>query len=140
MSANPPYGSNNQDPFDDEFQEDPFIDDHFSKKQQGSQGNTASASIGIAQLPDSNTVLVLGIISIVGAFCYGIVGMIVGIIALAMVGRPERAYRAAPGNYSISSYNNLKAGKVCAIIGVSISAVYLVVIAGIFFFVIANEY
>jgi hypothetical protein len=76
MSANPPYGSNNQDPFDDEFQEDPFIDDHFSKKQQGSQGQAASASVGIAQLPDSNTVLVLGIISIVGAFCYGIVGMI----------------------------------------------------------------
>ena len=40
-----------------------------------------SQPFGQQQLPNSTAVLVLGIISIVGCFCYGILGLILGLIS-----------------------------------------------------------
>jgi len=77
-------------------------------------------------LTNATAVLVLGIISIVGCFCYGIVGLICSIIALILAGKDLTKYKVAPDNYTVSSYNNLKAGRICAIIGLVLSAVYLV--------------
>jgi len=76
-------------------------------------------------LPNATAVLVLGILSIVFILCYGI-GLILGIIALAIMGRSITLYRENPGYYSESSYKNLHAGKVCAIIGTSLSALFIV--------------
>ena len=78
------------------------------------------------QVPNATAVLVLGIISIVGCFCYGLVGLVCGIIALILAGKGKAAYEANPGMYSIASYNNLKAGRVCAIIGTILSALCIV--------------
>ena len=79
--------------------------------------------------------LVLGILAIIGSFCYGVVGLILGIIAVAIAGRPERLYRQNPTRYSQSSYSNLKAGKVCGIIGICISGLFVL---GLFaFFLVA---
>lgn len=80
------------------------------------------------QLPNATAVLVLGIISIIGSCCYGIVGLICGIIALVMSGKDSRLYNANPNAYTLASYNNLKAGRVCAIIGVILSALYLLAV------------
>jgi len=77
-------------------------------------------------LPNSTAILVLGITSIVGCFCAGIVGLVLGIIALALASKAQKIYKNAPNKYTASSYNNMKAGKVCAIVGVSLSSIYVV--------------
>jgi len=79
-------------------------------------------------LPNSTGVLVLGILSIVFCFCYGLVGMVLGIIAIVLGNKANKLYNDNPNTYSESSYKNMKAGKVCAIIGVCLSSLYLVVI------------
>lgn len=76
-------------------------------------------------LPNATAVLVLGIVSIVGCFCYGIVGLICGTIALVLYGKDKKLYALNPGAYTASSYNNLKSGRICAIIGLSLSALYI---------------
>ncbi len=79
-------------------------------------------------VPNSAAVLVLGILSIVLCFCYGLIGMVLGIIALVLASKGNALYKANPGAYSLSSYNNLKAGKICGIIGVVLSSLYLIFI------------
>ncbi|MFH2096899.1 MAG: CCC motif membrane protein [Bacteroidota bacterium] len=79
-------------------------------------------------LPNSTAVLVLGIISIAACWCYGIVGLTLGIISLVMSSRARKAYDENPELYSLSSYKNMSAGRICAIIGTSLSALYLVIV------------
>jgi hypothetical protein len=83
---------------------------------------------GQQPLPNSTAVLVLGIISIVGCFCYGIVGIVTGIIALVLAGKDNVLLAQNPGLYSEASVKNMKAGRVCGIIGLSLSAVYIICI------------
>lgn len=80
-------------------------------------------------VPNSTGVLVLGILSIVFCWLWGIAGLIMGIIALSMAGKGDRLYKDYPGQYSPASYSNLKAGRVCAIIGTILSALYVIIIA-----------
>ena len=81
---------------------------------------------GQQPLPNSTGVLVLGIISIVGCFCYGILGVILGIIALALSAKSKSLYTANPSLYTESSYKNMKGGRVCALIGLILSSLYLI--------------
>ncbi|MDA8715036.1 CCC motif membrane protein [Flavobacteriales bacterium] len=74
-------------------------------------------------LPNATAVLVLGIISIVGCFCYGIVGLICGIIALILASKAKKIYEENPEKWS--NYANLNAGRICAIIGTIISGLYM---------------
>lgn len=90
---------------------------------------------GGQNLPNSTTVLVLGIISIVGAFCYGIPGLVCGIIALVLGKKDKELYNANPKKYSEASYKNLNAGHICGIIGTILSALFFVFI--IFYFIFA---
>jgi len=83
---------------------------------------------GRQQLPNSTAVLVLGILSIVLCWCYGLVSIVLGIIALVMAGKAKKEYTDNFGKYSESSYKNMSAGKVCAIIGTCLSGLYLVFI------------
>jgi len=85
-------------------------------------------TFGQQQLPNSTGVLVLGIISIVGCFCYGIIGLILGIIALVLASKANALYQQNPGSYSEASVKNMKAGKVCAIIGTCLSAIVIVIV------------
>tara|TARA_B100000809_G_C15115916_1_gene522422 strand:- start:1126 stop:1497 length:372 start_codon:yes stop_codon:yes gene_type:complete len=77
-------------------------------------------------LPNATGVLVLGILSIVFCFCYGIIGITLGIIGLVMANKALKLYLAAPESYTESSYKNVKAGRICAIVGLCISSVYVV--------------
>lgn len=72
-------------------------------------------------LPNSTAVLVLGILSLVFCWCYGIVGLVLGIIAVALSGSPRRVYAADPEAYSEASYKNLSAGRICGIIGICLA-------------------
>lgn len=81
-----------------------------------------------ADLPNATAVLVLGIVSIVGCLCYGIIGLVCGIIAMVLASRDNKLLLRNPVGYTESSVKNLKAGRICAIIGLSISAIYVVVV------------
>ncbi len=83
---------------------------------------------GQAPIPNGAAVLVLGILSIVFCFCYGIVGMILGIIAIVLSGKATNLYKENPTAYTQASFNNLKAGRICAIIGTCLSSLYLIFI------------
>jgi hypothetical protein len=75
-------------------------------------------------LPNATAVLVLGILSIVFACCYGL-GLVLGIIALVLAAKDIQRYKTSPELYAEWSYKNLKAGRVCAIVGVSIFAFWV---------------
>ncbi len=79
-------------------------------------------------LPNATAVLILGILSIVTCFCYGIFGIVLAIIALVLASKDLSKYNINPNQYAKSSLSNLKAGKVCAIVGLCLSAVYLIFI------------
>jgi len=79
-------------------------------------------------IPNSTAVLVLGILSIVLCFCYGLIGLVLGIIALVLASKGTVLYKANPSAYTQSSFNNMKAGRICGIIGLSLSALYLIFI------------
>ena len=86
-------------------------------------------------VPNSTAVLVLGIISLVVWFCYGLPGIICAVIALILSKKGFDSYNANPGMYTPASYSNLKAGRVCAIIGLIIGI--LIILAVIFALVFA---
>lgn len=78
------------------------------------------------QLPNATTVLVLGIISIPTSFCYGIIGIILGIIALVIAKKDLRLNRENPGVYD--GIENLNAGRICAIVGLSIGSIFFLIL------------
>ena len=77
-------------------------------------------------IPNSIGVLVLGIASIVTCCCYGVIGIICGIIALVLYKGAMDQYNQEPELYSVASLKNLKAGRICAIIGVVLGGIYFV--------------
>jgi nitric oxide reductase large subunit len=84
-------------------------------------------------LPNSTATLVLGIISIVGCIFYGVPGIVCGIIAIALHNKDKKIYVTNPNLYA-QSYKNLRAGFVCAIVGLSLSILYFLIIFLAFFF------
>jgi hypothetical protein len=90
---------------------------------------------GQQSLPNSTIVLVLGILSIAFCCCYGILGLIPAIIALVLSKKDKALYAVNPAIYSLSSFKNLNAGRICAIIGLVLnilSLLYYVAIIVIF--------
>lgn len=84
-------------------------------------------------LPNSTLVLVMGILSIIGCCCYGLPGLIFGLIAVIVGSKATKTYKMAPENYS--GYDNVKAGKVMGIIGLILSFLFILwVIWAISFF------
>jgi hypothetical protein len=88
-------------------------------------------------LPNSKTVLVLGILSIIfSCWYFSIAGVALGIIALVLANRDLALYFGNKTQYTLSSYNNLKAGRVCAIIGLVVAIlffiVFILILIGIF--------
>lgn len=87
-------------------------------------------------IPNSSAVLVLGILSIV-AFCCtaGLVSLALSITAIVLSSTAMHLYRSNPSAYTQASLSNLKAGKICAIIGLTLSGlIVLTILAGIIFF------
>jgi hypothetical protein len=80
------------------------------------------------QLPNATAVLVLGILSIV--LCG--IGLVLGIIALTLANKDTRLYNTGIELYAPSSYNNLKSGKICAVIGIILSSLVILFYVGIF--------
>jgi len=96
-------------------------------ENQWQHNNFQNFQYGQQVVPNSTATLVLGILSIVSCWLYGLPGVILGIVALVISGSGKRAYVANPSWYSLSSYNNLKAGRICAIIGLCLSGLYFLI-------------
>ncbi len=79
------------------------------------------------KVPNSSGVLTLGILSIVSICCCGgLIAPVLAIIALALVPKAKRTYAENPESYTISSFNSLKAGQICAIIGLVLGVIFLI--------------
>jgi hypothetical protein len=81
-------------------------------------------------LPNASAILILGIFSIVIACCcviFAMVGLVLGIVSLALAPKAIEMYNANPGKYTESSLKNVSAGKICAIIGVVISGLLMMI-------------
>ena len=87
---------------------------------------------GSESAPYSTAVLILGIISIPSCFCYGIIGLTVGIIALTLSKKGIKMYEKKPSQYKKTSLNNLKTGRICAIVGISVSLLYILFVILLF--------
>lgn len=81
---------------------------------------------GQIPIPNSTAVLVLGIISIALCWCYGIVALTCGIIAVVLANKGMALYKENPSAYTLSSFNNMKGGRICAIIGLCLGSLYLI--------------
>lgn len=96
------------------------------------QPQNSGFNYGIQQsLPNATAVLVLGILSIVTCCCYGIIGLVLGIVALVLSRKDRAIYAANMSYYTESSFKNLNAGRVCAIIGLILNILYILLM-GIF--------
>ncbi len=82
------------------------------------------------KLPNSTLILVFGIISIVTCCCYGVLGLIFGIIALVMAKKATQTYLASPEQYT--GYQNVKTGKILAYIGIALNVIYLIYVIWLF--------
>ncbi len=86
-------------------------------------------------LPNATAVLILGIGSLLGCCCYGILGVILAPIALILAAKDMKLYRAEPDIYL--NYSTLNAGRIIAYIGLAVSIitlaayVYLISVFGI---------
>jgi len=98
------------------------------------QQGQPSTQVEKQPLPKAVAVLVLGIISIATAFCYGIPGLVIAIITMVMASGSKKLYNANPALYTESSYKNMNAGRICGIIGLILSIVILITIIYIILF------
>lgn len=74
-------------------------------------------------LPNSTGILVLGILSVVTCCCYGIIGLILGIIALVLAKKATEIYKENPENYT--GFSNVSTGKILAIIGIVLNVIFI---------------
>ncbi|TDI80771.1 MAG: DUF4190 domain-containing protein [Bacteroidetes bacterium] len=82
------------------------------------------------KLPNSTLILVFGIISIVTCCCWGILGLIFGIIAIVLAKKATVVYLENPEQYT--GYSNVKTGKILAIIGIILNLLYLIYMIWLF--------
>ncbi|WP_100615901.1 CCC motif membrane protein [Confluentibacter citreus] len=78
------------------------------------------------KLPNATLILVFGILSIITCCCYGIVGLILGIVTVILASKATKLYAENPELYT--GFQNVKIGKILAIIGIVLSVLYLLVI------------
>lgn len=93
---------------------------------------------GVQQsLPNAGGILAMGIISIAVCWCYGIVGITLGILALILGNKAIKLYKDNPTMYSEASFKNANAGRICGIIGLCLSCLYIVFL--IIYFVVVGS-
>lgn len=94
------------------------------------------------ELPNATAVLVLGIGSIFLGFLLTVIfmftwmpllciltvvlGLLLGIIAISMSVQGMRLYKSNPAAYTAASYQQLRGGRICGIVGLSVSGAIIV--------------
>lgn len=91
-------------------------------------------------LPNARTILFLGILSVLLCWWHliSLAGLVLGAIALTMANREMNLYYSDPQSFTISSLNNVKAGRTCALIGLAISAIIFSFVILLFFGILAS--
>lgn len=87
--------------------------------------------LGITQerIPKDSSILTTGIIAL--PFSLGLIGIILSIITLVNASKALQTYNSDPNRYLESSLKKVKAGKVCAIVSLSLLVVGTLVILAI---------
>lgn len=89
----------------------------------------------LLELPNASLILILGIGSLVGCcISYGLLGLICSIITLILSKGAEEQYRQHPDHYSLSSYNNMRTGRTCAMISLILSIVVVILTVAVILF------
>ena len=78
------------------------------------------------KLPNANIVLILGILSVITCICYGIFGIIFGIIALVLAQKDMKLDRSNDIVYT--NYQTVNIGRVLAIIGIVLGVLFIIMI------------
>ena len=101
--------------------------------------NIPTARVVKVPVPQSQGILILGIFSLVTTFCcggIGFVGLILGVIAVALSSKATQLYDQNPAAYTEVSNKNINAGRICGIIGICVNG--LMIVAGIIFLLVAG--
>ncbi len=81
------------------------------------------------QVPNNMAVLILGILSIIpGVVFFGLLGIILGIITLSIAAGAMELINQNPGKYTKSSIQLVKAGRICGIIGLILSSLFMIIL------------
>lgn len=80
------------------------------------------------ELPNASVVLILGIIALIISFFNSLVGLVTGIVSLVMARNTEKLYNQTPRLYTLSSLSNMRSGKTCAIIGIVLAILKIILI------------
>ena len=75
------------------------------------------------KLPNATLIMVFGIISIVTCCCYGVIGLIFGVIALVLANKAMKLHAENPDMYE--GLSTVKTGRILAIIGIVLNVLYL---------------
>lgn len=78
------------------------------------------------RLPNHQSALILGIVSIVLSFCCSIFALIPGIIGLVQANGAKKLYEEEPGGYSASSYSQIKTSRILNIIGIVLGILFTI--------------
>lgn len=140
MSNQPPYPPNTPPPppppgGGNPYGQNPYGNNPYGQNPYGGNPYQQNPMGMQRELPNATAILVLGIISIVTCWCYGIVGLGCGIAALVMGSKALAEYNQNPAGFTRQSFNNAKAGRICAIIGTIMSGLYLLYVIIVFAFV-----
>lgn len=135
---NPENSQSPQNPQNPQWQQNPQGYQNFNQPNPNNPFPPYGGGFGGMQmaLPNATIVLVLGILSIVTCCCfYGLIGLVLGIVALILSRKDKENYLANMNYFTLSSYKNLNAGRVCAIIGLILSGIVLLfcIVIAVFF-------
>ena len=75
------------------------------------------------KLPNATLIMVFGIISIITCCCYGVIGLIFGVIALVLANKAMKLHAENPEMYE--GLQTVKTGRILAIIGIILNVLYL---------------
>ncbi|WP_298480290.1 CCC motif membrane protein [uncultured Maribacter sp.] len=75
------------------------------------------------KLPNTGAIIGLSIASILLCWCYGVLGLLLAIVALILAIKSTKLYNAEPELYS--DFNSVKTGKILAIIGIVLNLLFL---------------
>ncbi len=81
---------------------------------------------GQQNLPNATATLILGILSIPACCFYGVFGVVFGIIAIVLANGDIKKYNLNPNQYTVASFKNIKTGKICGIVGISLSVLHVI--------------
>jgi preprotein translocase subunit SecY len=90
--------------------------------------NQPSVSTLVNYNSKANVIMVLGILSIVFCWFYGITGLAIGVIARNLAKNSEKLYATNPPNYTEKNMKTIKAGKICANTGIILSAIFFMLL------------